>query len=333
MKRANRPATFASVLGAIALVAIGSIDDAAADVKPPTGWQSNPDFAAAMSPRTDLFGGLPATATADVYRAPIRGAVLYVTRIEAKATAEQRDAAASYEVDELRRALERAGDAAKAQSQAQRVDPATKLLEGTLAWRDDTAGLVSSRRVVIAADANRVVGMLGECVLAIDLPPDVVKACEDSLKTIVPDVPAAERVPLSIVASPTASTVSPAVTAPGATGAPTTSSGPSMGDGSKLPAIPPMQVSQPKPPERETDRRPVLLGLGLVVLAIVFYLNRSRRERFDREDARSAARDDAKAAKADKADKADDSDDDDALHAAAESTDDSKKKGDDDTTN
>ncbi len=44
--------------------------------------------------------------------------------------------------------------------------------------------------------------------------------------------------------------------------------------------------------EPETDRRPLYLGVGVLVLAAVFLWNRSRRDRFDREDRRADRRDD-----------------------------------------
>lgn len=310
---------------------------AAADVTPPTGWQSNPELAAALSQRADLFGGLPATVTLDVYRAPIGGAVLYVTRAEAKLTAEQRDAAASYELEELRRAFERAGSGAKAQAQSQRIDPATKLAEGTLAWRDDGAGVLTIRRVAIAADAGRIVAMTGECVLATDLAPAIAKACEQSLQTVAPDIALAQRVPLAIVG---AAAAQPVTAEPDAPAAAAPSTGPSMQDASKLPPLAPIQVTPPPAPQRESDRRPVILGLGLVVLAVIFYLNRRRRERFEREDARSAARTERPVDHDDEPARngaSRDTDDED-LHAAAEDSPrdakrdgDRNKKGDDDT--
>lgn len=38
------------------------------------------------------------------------------------------------------------------------------------------------------------------------------------------------------------------------------------------------------PARREPDRRPVYLGGGLVVMALVFWWNRHRRERFERDE-------------------------------------------------
>ena len=43
----------------------------------------------------------------------------------------------------------------------------------------------------------------------------------------------------------------------------------------------PMSIA---PAERPRDRRPVYVGLGIMVLALVFWWNRRQRDRFDRED-------------------------------------------------
>jgi hypothetical protein len=63
-------------------------------------------------------------------------------------------------------------------------------------------------------------------------------------------------------------------------------------------------------PARTTDRRPLYLGIGLVALALLFWWNRRRRERFEAED-RGAADDEDLHAAADepKADAADPEDD------------------------
>jgi hypothetical protein len=71
----------------------------------------------------------------------------------------------------------------------------------------------------------------------------------------------------------------------------------------------------PQPP-REPDRRAVYIGAGLIALALMFWWNRRRRDRFDREErsAPGAARDDDELRGA--AAPHDDEDADD-LHAAA----------------
>ena len=80
--------------------------------------------------------------------------------------------------------------------------------------------------------------------------------------------------------------------------APTTA--PLLDDG-RRPGFAPIAIP---PSERETDRRPMYIGAGLIALAVTFWWNRRRRERFDREH------DDAPPARS----KDDDADD---LHAAA----------------
>jgi hypothetical protein len=196
--------------------------------------------------------------------------------------------------------------------------------------------------VAIAADSGRIVAMTGECVLANDIAPEIAKACEQSLQTIVPDIALAQRVPLAIVGNAPV----PATPDPVPAGSAVPSTGPSMGDASKLPPLPPMPVAPTKAPQRESDRRPVYLGIGLVVLAIIFYLNRRRRERFEREDARAFTRtqrpvdhhDDAADLDGASSNGASRDPDDEDLHAAAErepakqpGSEKGQKKGDDDT--
>jgi hypothetical protein len=53
-----------------------------------------------------------------------------------------------------------------------------------------------------------------------------------------------------------------------------------MSDGSKMP-LPPIVVAPP--PRKQTDRRPLYLGLGLVVIAALFFYNRRRRDRIAQE--------------------------------------------------
>ena len=54
-----------------------------------------------------------------------------------------------------------------------------------------------------------------------------------------------------------------------------------LDDGARVP-LPPMVVQQDR---LAADRRPMYIGAGLIALALVFWWNRRRRDRFDREDA------------------------------------------------
>jgi len=57
-----------------------------------------------------------------------------------------------------------------------------------------------------------------------------------------------------------------------------------LDDGTRV-ALPPMVVQHERP---GADRRPMYIGAGLIALALVFWWNRRRRDRFDREDADSS---------------------------------------------
>jgi hypothetical protein len=57
-----------------------------------------------------------------------------------------------------------------------------------------------------------------------------------------------------------------------------------LDDGTRV-ALPPMVVQQDR---AAADRRPMYIGAGLIALALVFWWNRRRRDRFDREDADSS---------------------------------------------
>jgi len=56
---------------------------------------------------------------------------------------------------------------------------------------------------------------------------------------------------------------------------------PSRLDDGRRVALPPMVIQQERP---VADRRPMYIGGGLIVLALVFWWNRRRRDRFERED-------------------------------------------------
>lgn len=79
----------------------------------------------------------------------------------------------------------------------------------------------------------------------------------------------------------------PAISAPEVTGPSRPGPQPRLDAGPR--GTPPRTMS---PARREPDRRPVYLGAGLVVMALVFWWNRHRRERFERDerDLHAAAR-------------------------------------------
>jgi len=252
----------------------GSMDTGwAGNVTAPPGWTADPDAAQQLDRGGDHFGGLPTQATFEVWHPAAAGAVLYVTRAQAAAKPEQRDAAATAELAELQAELVRHGGDAKIETQSQAADADKKQAEGVLRWRDQAMGLVVSSRVVVAADVQRVVAVRGECMLAADAPAELVKACEGALATLDPGVAAGERQAIAIGSLAVAVPATPA--APAAPGEPAR-----LDDGSKA-VLPPIAVA---PKDRETDRRPIYLGGGLIVLAAAFWWNRRRREKFERDE-------------------------------------------------
>ena len=267
-------------------------------VKPPASWTADQPLADAQAKRQfemPHFAGLRSLATAKVFRAPEPHRVaLFVTRIEANVAADTRDISATAELDEVRGAMLRAG--AKPDSSSQRADPAAKQLEAAVVWRDVSTGIATSSRIVIAGDKQRLVAVLGECVMPVDAATEVATACSAALGTLDPEVPPASRVPLAII--DVMAGVGSGSSAPSAgSGSGRPSDGPRLGATGPRATLAPMTV----PPDRETDRRPIYIGGGLVVLALIFYWNRRRRDRLERGDEARPADDDA-----------------DDLHAAAE---------------
>ena len=268
----------------------------AAPITPPPGWTLDPSLA--TPPAATRFGGATTKVSVYAYRAPSPGAVLYVNRAEAEVPAAERDKLATVELDEPRAALRRQGANAKAEQDAQRFDAAAKQLEANVSWRDATIGVADTSRVLVAGDDKRLVVVTGQCVLAREAPAEVVRACEAALATLDAEVPAASRVPLAIQQTIVEPPPKPVADV--------------LDDGGSAPII---RVDAP--PEPQPDRRPVYMGMGLIVLAAIFWWNRKRREKFEREHPQEVPDDGTRVPKATAKQKSRDDDADD-LHAAAE---------------
>ncbi|HEU0036596.1 MAG TPA: hypothetical protein VFQ53_38550 [Kofleriaceae bacterium] len=247
----------------------------ARSVVPPTTWTADTKTAVALTTQLGempQFGGRRAIVTTEVYRPPAGGA-LYVTRVVANVPAGERDLAASTQLEELRGAMRRQGRTAD--EWTPKVTATPPQLEASVVWKDPAANAVTTGRTVIAADAQQIVSVTGECVLAADAPAGVASACKAALATLDPELPADGRVALQIVDVPVGS------------GTAVMNELPPLSGGSDRPVLQPMSFPETT---REPDRRPVYVGAGLVLLAIVFWWNRRRRERFEDDAAGKPAR-------------------------------------------
>jgi hypothetical protein len=251
-------------------------------VQPPAGWTRKDEQARSLAAKVNAvkhFGGAKSLATSLVYTAPVGYvAFLYITAVAGEVT-EHREAAARVEVDSFLAAPARANMLAEdnpttmIDETSSAVDPAAKAIEATLEWHDSSFGLVTEARLIVVADATHLYAVSAECSHG-ELPGEHTDACLAALATLDPGVPLAARVPISL-APPGTEPPPPPAPAHG------TSAPPTMSDGPRAP-LPPLVV--PGATKRTTDRRPVYLGLGIVVLAALFWWNQRRRDRLEKEE-------------------------------------------------
>ena len=246
-------------------------------VKPPAGWKPDQERATSLAAKANEvshFGGLRSLATVEVYVAPEGAAALIVTAVAGKVTPADRDAAARFAVDEVQETTTRASLVAggiKVDAWGARVVPDQKMVRGDLQWSDKDAGTQTTTVIQVVADEQNIVALTGECVIA---NPTALAACKAALATLDPGISLEKRQPLGLAAPGTALT-SPAPASP------STMSPSTMSDGSRTP-LPPMHIPTEKP-KPATDYRPVYVGLGIVLLAAVFWWNQRRRARFEKD--------------------------------------------------
>ena len=255
---------------ALAIVAALATSAAASPsplVVPPTGWKGGAsDEAVHQTGALPHFGGVHGIVEAERYDPPKPGVVLYTSRVTATTAAH--DAAARAELD----LLHPSPDSGEHETEwHEAADPAAKQAEATLAWQDPSTQATGHARLVIAATADKIVAVKGECIEAGDADPAEVQACQAALATLDPDVAAGARIAIDLDAAATAQL--PAASPPPS----------SMGEPSPHVPLAPIPVpgSQARP---RTDLRPVFVGAGILVLAGVFWWNRRRRARYQAEN-------------------------------------------------
>jgi hypothetical protein len=240
---------------------------------PPAGWTADPEQAAAIIAH-EVGDQKPAV---EVYVPRQPGVALIASRFSAPPSGD----AARGAIDDLYGAADRAkiiNTNVSVLERADHYDAARKEVVATQSVKGDTTTV---SRLVIAMDTTHITAALGECVIRDDANPAQVEACKAALVTLDPAI--ANRVAIVV----------PASTAPVLEGAPShpSSNQPTMSDGSRVP-MPPIQVPQDAPAS-STDRRPIYVGAGLVVLAVIFWWNRRMRDKFEKEPAPRRSDDDA----------------------------------------
>ncbi len=230
-------------------------------ITPPDRWSMDPEQAAAIIAHA-AGDEKPAV---EVFVANRPGVALIASRFSAPPSGDAARAA----IDDLYGAADRAkiiNTNVTIVERADHYDAARKEVVATQTVKADTTTV---SRLVIAMDAQHITAALGECVIRDDANPAQVEACKAALVTLDPAV--ADRVAIAV----------PATTAPVLVAPPPARPASTMSDGSRMP-MPPIQVAQDAPAS-STDRRPIYVGAGLVVLALIFWWNRRMRDKFERE--------------------------------------------------
>ncbi|MDB4954607.1 MAG: hypothetical protein JWO36_2176 [Myxococcales bacterium] len=265
----------------LAILAWASVAHAQPMFRMQPGWKKDDEQTRSLTARTSEqrhFGTMQTKVS--TFAATKSGVALFWTRVSVDITAD-RDRAVRAEVDELHGSSRRAalsGSGITEDDWQQHVDPVKKQVDARLTWRDTIGGTIDVSHLVIAGDAEHLVGVLGECIALTGADPRGLADCKATIETIDPGV--TERVDIAMAPEGSGPVPAADVGAPVPTVTPS-SNAPSMQDGSHVP-VAPMTISPAAPPP---DRRPVYVGGGVVVLAALFWWNRYRRERFEREDA------------------------------------------------
>lgn len=208
-------------------------------VTAPAGWHGGASQELVeQSGRLGHFGGVHGVIEAERWDAPHPGLVLYVTKVAAN-TASPSDAATA-ELGNL------GSGAGEPETKDKQLDAHATVID---------SGVGHNSRMIIAATADRIVAVKGECYMSADALGSEVTDCVHALATLDTGIAAADRVDLTVSHVPPAPTLS----------------GSGLTDTHV--SLPPMQVHQDQP---GPDRRPVYVGAGLIVIAAIFWWNRRR---------------------------------------------------------
>ncbi len=243
-------------------------------ITPPAGWSVDVGRSTALERSTadePHFGGVTVHVSAQHLYAPGGGGLLLVTEIATAEMPGDAPAAAAAELQGVAGGIEALGGSAKVTEWKVAGDAAKRVTEGRLIWTDDSLGTTTTARTLVFAARGHLVRIEAACIIAADHA--ALRApCEAALATLEPLAPVAERVELVVptVAAPATPSEVPAIPR-----AELSTAGPTIGElEGEMPVI--MTVDPPK--KKSTDRRPIYVGAGLLVLAGVYLWNRRKKE-------------------------------------------------------
>jgi len=239
----------------------------------PKGWTQDPEHAAAVTTKLaelTQLGGEKVVLATEVWVPKLPGIALVITRITAQPVSGKREDAARAAIEDLHAS----GPTAYAWNELPSSVDRAIVARGE--WTDATLHTQTVGTVVIAASADRLVAVRGECFTADGIGAPEATECVQALASLDPGIPVAERI--AFEAAPRGAPATDPVTKRDEPAR--------LTDGQQI-HLQPITISQAKP---EADRRPVYLGAGIVVLAGIFWWNRKRREKFEREDGTATAK-------------------------------------------
>ena len=242
----------------VLVLVLGSFAAASPLVKPPAGWTGGvDDHLIHTEGGVGHFGGVHGIVEGESYKPSTSGIVLYVARIAATTSAASSDARA--EIDRMHPPQ---GTSVDGLEYRVGFDPHTKLVELAIKTRDPGAHIATTSRTILAAAAERIVEVTGECIYAETTDPGILRACVAALDTLDTGIDAKDRVAIDLDARSSTST--------------STTSEPV-----KHVPLPPMAVPHEEP---RTDLRPVVVGAALLVMAAFFWWNHRRRSKIGPND-------------------------------------------------
>lgn len=253
-----------------------------ARMTPPAAWQVDAARAEGIVKQLAAephFGGVPVGLDAQYLRSPMPGGLLISTQIVSEAMPADPDAAATAELHAARDGAD-AVDGAQVTRWEVKLDPGGRVHQALLEWTDPSVGTTVLSRTLVFRTSKLVARVSSECILGPEaggLRPD----CERALASL--SAHDADLQPLKVAAERPGAAVAAADDAPIAA-APDPRATPAT-IGERDAALP--STIMVREPEKQTDKRPLYVLGGLILLGLVFWWNRKTRRELEEQEARA----------------------------------------------